>query len=313
VSRLSRSAPAPSSNVPLSGSTYEQVKDPCPVHDGRRWHLFGTGIPEPGRFEVLHATSHELRGPWTLTTPPRIPPLPGGCVAAPGVIAEGDQLHMFLQSDFNVLDGRVEHLVSDDAARSFRRVDTALLSVPNTDEAGIYDPHPAVIDGEAFLTYSAFSAIGSPDIHLARSLSGQWLGPWERLGPILRHEHVPFHNARGSLDYEWGLEGAQLLQLPDGAVLLTAVCFLPVGAAGSRQRVFLAVGDGPTGPFEPSGPLSMPAGSSGEHGHACAVLENDDLFVFMQERSGAACPWGYALEPVPLSHLPRPACADVSA
>jgi len=289
----------------LSGAAaYEEVKDPCPVHDGSGWHLFGTGITAPGRFEILHARAQELRGPWTLTRPPRMPPLPGGCLAAPGVIAEGEMLHMFLQSDFNALDGRVEHLLSVDAGQSFRHIDTALLSLTATAEAGIYDPHPALIDGQAFLSYSAFSEVGSPDIHLARSLSGEWAGPWERLGPILCHEEVPFHNARGSLDYEWGLEGAQLLQLADGTVLLTAVCFLTAGATGSRQRVFLGGAVSASGPFELCGPFTPP-GRTGEDGHACAVLENGDLFLLMQKRSGVKDAWAYALEPVPLSRLPR--------
>jgi hypothetical protein len=297
-----------SSEVPLLRTAYREVKDPCPVDDGRRWHLFGTGISARGGVEVLHAISHHLRGPWTLMPPPRLPVLPGGCLAAPGVIAEGGLLHMFLQSDFNVFDGRVEHLSSADAGRSFQHVDTALLSLPATAEAGIYDPHPALIDDEAFLTYSAFSVIGSPDIHLARSLSGKWDGPWERLGPILAHEDVPFHNARGSLGYEWGLEGAQLLQLADGSIMLTAVCFLPNGAAGSRQRVFLGAAATPVGPFELCGPFTLPGGL-GEDGHACAVLEDDDLFVFMQTRSGVQDPWRYALERVASHRLPRASVA----
>jgi hypothetical protein len=301
---MSPGEPTSCRQVTLPGRRYEEVKDPCPVHHRGRWHLFGTGILGPGRFEVLHASSEHLDGPWRLAAPPRIPSLPGGCVAAPGLIAEDDLLHMFLQSDFNVLDGRVEHLLSEDEGRSFRHVGRTLSSVPGTAEAGIYDPHPATIDGEPFLTYSAFSEIGSPDIHLARSQSGEWEGPWERLGPILSHEDVPFHNPRGSAEYEWGLEGSQLLQMPDGTVILTAVCFLSGAAAGSRQRVFLAAAGSPTGPFELSGPLVAPH-ARGENGHACAVLEDDQLFVFMQERSGIAAPWCYSLRRVAPSQPPR--------
>lgn len=35
-------------------------------------------------------------------------------------------------------------------------------------------------------------------------------------------------------DYEWGIEGAQLVELPDGRVLLNATCFLPEGRRGNR-------------------------------------------------------------------------------
>jgi len=81
------------------------------MHDGSCWHLSGTGITAPGRFEVLHATGHQLDGRG------RSGPRRGSrrCregVAAPGVIADGEMLHRFLQSDFSALGGRMEHLLA---------------------------------------------------------------------------------------------------------------------------------------------------------------------------------------------------------
>jgi hypothetical protein len=105
--------------------------------------------------------------------------------AAPGVIADGDRLHTFVQTEYNLLGGRVEHLVSDGGGVSSARRDTSLASVAGTAEAGIHDPHPAEIAGHRYLVYPAFSLVGRPDIHLARSASGAWDGPWERLGRIL--------------------------------------------------------------------------------------------------------------------------------
>jgi hypothetical protein len=288
------------SRLPLEIDTrrYVEVKDPCPVYDGRGWHLFGTGITGPHQFELLHAVATKLSGPWQLRPPVEVTTtINGGCVAAPGVIAEGPRLHMFLQTDYNRLDGRIEHVVSVDGGQSFRHARTALTALPGTAEAGIYDPHPAQLGGECYLVYSAFSRVGEPDVHLARSVTGTWDGPWERLGPILQHPHVRCHNQQGDADYEWGLEGAQLIGLPNGEVLLNAVCFLPGAPAGSRQRVFLARAAAPTGPYDVVGPAISPLGgeTSGENGHGTVVSDGDEMTLFFQERDRHTELWRYAL------------------
>ena len=296
----------------LTGRRYLETKDPCPVFDGRRWHLFGTGVTRPHTFEVLHATADTLGGPWVLGPAVDIDGLSGGCVAAPGAVADGPTLHLFLQTEYCVPDGRVEHLVSHDSGQTFTHAGSALTSIPGTAESGIYDPHPAVVHGAKYLVYSAFDTIGQPDVHLARSSSGTWDGPWDRLGPVLRHEEVAFHNQRGIPGYEWGLEGAQIVELPDGRVLLNAVGFLSGHRPGTRQRVFFALGRGAAGPFEVLGPLLAPAGGegTGENGHASVVLDGEELVLFFQERSLEDPLWHMAVARGP---LPAPAPADTSA
>jgi hypothetical protein len=294
----------PTRALTLAGKRYEEIKDPCLVHDGERWHLYGTGVTARDRFEVLHATATTLGAQWRVEPPIALAPtLEGGCLAAPGVIADGGTLHMFLQTDFNLFDGRIEHLCSSDGGNSFAHLSPALRALPGTAEAGIYDPHPARVAGQLYLTYSAFATVGMPDVHLARSLSATWDGPWERLGPILCHEQVPFHNARDCEDYEWGLEGAQLVELPCGRVLLVAVCFLAGGVAGNRQRVFLAAGDDARGPFEPIGPLTV--GYTGENGHASAAVVGDAVAIVMQERDGENSAWRYGIGYVDVAVLER--------
>lgn len=96
-----------------------------------------------------------------------------------------------------------------------------------------------------------------PDVFLARSTSNTWFGPWERIGKIVDHNDLPHHNPREHPDYEWGSEGAQLIELPDGRVLLNATYFLPSGARGIGQRVFFAIADKIEGPgpvLDPSEP-----------------------------------------------------------
>lgn len=44
---------------------YLHLKDPCPAHDGSRWHLFGTGVlSENYDFEIFHAIAERIAGPW---------------------------------------------------------------------------------------------------------------------------------------------------------------------------------------------------------------------------------------------------------
>ncbi len=284
--------------LPLEDSPYAAVKDPCPVFDGQQWHLFGTGIISAHEFELLHATAPHLEGPWRIRPPVVVDELNGGCVAAPGVVADEDgHLHMFLQTDYNRLDGRIEHMVSHDQGQSFHHATTALTSDPGTDEAGIYDPHPAELAGRRYLVYSAFSTVGEPNVHLAVSGTGSWGGPWQRLGAIIRHEDVQCHNQRGHEDYEWGLEGAQLIELPGGGVLLNAVCFTPAAPRGSRQRVFFATAPEPAGPYVVHGPVLAPPGAdaTGENGHATVVMDGERLTLFFQERDSADGHWRYAL------------------
>ncbi len=270
---------------------YPDVKDPSPVFDGYRWHLFGTGCGLPTGPEILHATAPTVDGPWTEQPPPALHGVDDVRYAcAPGVVAEGRRLHLFLQHEFDVLGGHIEHLVSDDGGRSFLRARTALLSDARVGEAGVYDPDAAEIAGERYLTYAAMSVVGQPDLYLARSESGSWHGPWARLGCILDHDRVPCHNQVGTAGYEWGLEGPHLLELPSGAVLLSAVCFLPGRPPGHRQRLLLAVAAQAEGPYCPIGPAVEPA--TGENGHGTAVLGHDGLVHFVyQERAGDGLPW----------------------
>jgi hypothetical protein len=274
---------------------YPDIKDPSPVFDGTRWHLFGTGCGGPLGGEVFHSTAPGLPGPWREELPPTlhgVDRIVSRC--APGVVAEGRLLHLFLQHDFNVLGGHIEHLVSEDGGATFVRARTALRSDAHLGEAGIYDPDPAELGGRRYLTYAAMSVVGQPDLYLARSRTGTWNGPWERLGCILDHERVPCHNQVGTDDYEWGLEGPQLLEIAGGGVLLTAVCFLPDRPAGHRQRLLLAVAEQAEGPYVVLGTAVSPGGvgGTGENGHGSAVMGGDGLIhLVYQERAGDGQPW----------------------
>ncbi|MGI9021756.1 MAG: hypothetical protein ACR2HV_00715 [Acidimicrobiales bacterium] len=276
---------------------HPDVKDPSPVFDGEGWHLFGTGCGVPQGVEILHLRAPALAGPWR-EEPPSV--LRGVDFirhpSAPGVVADGATLHMFLQHNFNILGGRIEHLVSHDGGTTFVRTGIGLGSEPGAGEAGVYDPDAVEVDGRRYLTYAAMTVVGQPDLYLAVSPTDSWDGPWERLGCILDHPGVPFHNQVGQPGYEWGLEGPQLLRLPgSGLMLLTAVCFLPDRPAGHRQRLLLAAAERVTGPYSVLGAVVPPTGwrGRGENGHGTAVFDEGLVHLVYQERRGEGRPWRY--------------------
>ncbi|OYW62479.1 MAG: hypothetical protein B7Z10_01710 [Rhodobacterales bacterium 32-66-7] len=266
----------------------EDVKDPCPVFDGKLWHMFGSGgTVTVESWKIYHATAPALEGPWTQHDLIELPVIGSG-VAAPGVIFDEGLFHMFIQTEFMKLGGTCEHLVSEDGYTWTARP-PALEALPGTNEDGIYDPHPAVIAGVKYIVYAGmprFVTVPQPDVFLARSRSGSWDGPWERMGKILDHEEIPHHNARADPDYEWGIEGPQLVELPDGRILLNATCFLPLRQRGSRQRVFLAVSDRVEGPYHTLGPVLDPV-EPGENGHSTVLVINGEVVVFYQSRVAA--------------------------
>jgi hypothetical protein len=304
----------------LADGIYRDTKDPCPVFDGVRWHIFGSaGSSSRESWEILHAIAPAPRGPWHARQPATLSKVEGERMAAPGVVYDFETrlFHLFIQTDFLQVGGRVEHFTSRDG-NDFGWADTSLFSVPGTGEAGIYDPHPAIIGGEKYLSYSGTPAvtrlehyyISRPDIYLARSISGSWAGPWVPLGCILNHESVPHHNQPGVPDYEWGLEGSQLIELPGGTILLNAVCFLPKGERGARQRVFFAIADDAMGPYHTLGPVLETRGEgweSGENGHAAGIISKDTLYLYYQSRSRGQpdTHWRYGLATIPLAYFER--------
>jgi hypothetical protein len=287
---------------------FHDVKDPCPVFNGREWHLFGSGgstISES--WLIYHATAPALEGPWT-EQPAINLGLSGSGVAAPGVLFSDGLFRMFIQTEFMKEGGTVEYLTSNDGF-VWEHVGAALHSIPGTSEHGIYDPHPAVVGGTCYIVYSGMPAgwPPKPDIYLAKSVTGTWEGPWLRLGRILDHQSIAeHHNQHDDDDYEWGIEGAQLVELPDGRVLLNATSFLPTGARGSRQRVFFALAEDVTGPYRTCGPVLEPS-SVGENGHSTALLEGNDLILCYQTRlESTGRRWRYGLASVSTDRIALP-------
>jgi hypothetical protein len=302
----------------IYSNSYRDTKDPCPVIIDGKWHLFGSGgSVYDEKWNIIHAISNSPKDDWK-EEPLNIEGVFGDHVAAPGVIYEDKKLHMFVQTDFMDLGGTIEYLVSEDFGKKFIRKNPALLSLPSTDEAGIYDPHPSVINGEKYIVYSGASFMGvrgdkfvaEPNIFLAKSRTNLWQGPWDRLGKILDHREIEWHhNQLGHPEYEWGIEGPQLIQLPSGRILLNATSFLPGGEFSTRQRVFFAIAEDISGPYRSIGPVLDPVRDEwgkGENGHAAGLIYENQLHLFYQGRSSRRSEdhsWKYGLALFSLKEL----------
>ncbi len=307
----------------LESTRFKDAKDPCICFDGTTWHIYGSGgttITE--EWNILHATAPSLEGPWTEIEPVTLIGLSGIHVAAPSVIYDDrDGLyHMAVQKDFTTIGTGVEYLVSADGQR-FTWVKTILDPISET-EAGLYDPHLSVINGEKCLVYAAMPSVmpdgrpftPQPDAYLAKSESGLWAGPWIRVGKILDHESIAWHhNRRESPDYEWGIEGPQIVELPDGGVLMNATCFIEEGPRGTRQRVFFALADSVEGPYNSIGPVLDARDQpweSGENGHASAIVQGDKLYLFYQARPAhdpvpVQNNWSYGIAVFPIADIKK--------
>ncbi|MDB5237115.1 MAG: hypothetical protein JWL88_217 [Parcubacteria group bacterium] len=283
---------------------FKDVKDPCIAFDGTTWHIYGSGGDSVREeWEILHATAPNIIGPWTEQEPAKLRGVEGPHVAAPTVYYDFDDklFHMAVQKDFMDVGGDIAYLVSADGC-TFTKMRT-LVTPKGAEEAGLYDPHFAVVKGKKYMVYSGVPAalsqpdrpfVPQPDVYLARSTTDRWAGFWKRMKAILRHEDIAWHhNRRENPDYEWGIEGPQLVELPNGQVLLNATCFVEEGPRGERQRVFFAVAKDVKGPYVSLGPVlpttmeQMPLWENGENGHASAMVHNDELYLFYQARSKA--------------------------
>ena len=165
---------------------------------------------------------------------------------------------------------------------------------------GIYDVAVSDIslNGTAFecMAFSGYRRVGCGDVYLSlrekASVPQEWGTPYL----VLRQEDVPFHNRPDSPHFEWGLEGAKILQLADDAFLMIGVCFLErdKSYSGTRQRVFFAAASSPGGPYSP---MYMPidptqyGDGQGENGHPDIIDLGNYVGILYQERAGDFKPW----------------------
>ncbi len=284
---------------------YFEIKDPSIVQaaDGSFYMYATNGISrtEPWVVGRFHAATPE--GPWQELEPCKIIGVEGPEVVAPSVVLteqDGKPLwKMYIQTSCFGADGVIALATSRDGITftGVEKTPMAKADLPKgvTPVIGLYDVAVSDVSkgGRAYecMVFSAYREVGNGDIFVAlrdkAANDENWVQP--RMG--LRQEDVPFHNKPGSSQYEWGLEGAKVIQLAEDAFLMVGVCFLDKDKSerGTRQRVFFAAGSDPQGPFlamsTPVEPTAYPEGK-GENGHPDTIDLGDKIGLIYQERAG---------------------------
>lgn len=216
-----------------------------------------------------------------------------------------DRFDLYVQSGCFQSETAILHGVSDDGI-NYQIAPQPLVSVQDMREhgfelQGLYDASVSEVQERGrtyeYLTFSGYEAghgIGRGDIFsMRREMQDGVYGEWDKstIRRLLSHAQMAevggkkLHNQIGQDDYEWGLEGAKIVQLAKHRYMMVGVCFLPAEAAprGSRQRVFMAAASSPNGPYYPVG-LPFEPHSAGENGHPDAVALPDGKIGFLYQQ-----------------------------
>lgn len=294
--------------LPQHREFHYEIKDPSVVEVADdKYMMFasvGNSVTQTwlvGRFEARHP-----EGPWMELEPAKFINLEGPQLCAPAVtlIEEGgiQRWFMYIQTACFAADGVIALATSEDG-ETFYGQPQALISRESIDNAptnviGVYDVGYSELThgGQELecIVYSGYRRVGCGDIYMSTRTKGA--NEWGRGQCILSQENVPFHNNPDYEYFEWGLEGAKIVQVADDCYIMIGVCFLPKpdGFLGTRQRVFFAVTSSLDKPFMPINTPFEPTGFEGkfgENGHPDTLIIDDTLYIIYQERHGHGQPW----------------------
>jgi hypothetical protein len=316
---------------------FEEVKDPVVVQmpDKSFFMMASVGTSTIQKWRIGRFTAQNPQGPWTELPFVELTGIEGPEVCAPALQLEqradgGVRFNMYVQTACFREDGIIAVATSDDGHNfkgqdswSLTRNDVPVSEIP---VVGLYDVGLSEIEYEDRLydcmMFSAYRRIGCGDVFMTLRERNGTDAEWSAPVPVLKQEDVPFHNRPDSPNFEWGLEGAKLVQLADNHFVMIGVCFLEKGLheVGTRQRVFLAAAETPFGPFHPVTTPLQPTKydiGEGENGHPDTIDLGDSIGILYQERAGNRKPWHLryaeiakaemmALAPAPRSWAPVP-------
>jgi hypothetical protein len=156
--------------------THPISDDPCPVFDGKRWHCFGQGEGEDGRWGIYHSSSLSEYGPWVGHAVIYLLGV-ANSTQPPGVIYEDGAFHLFVNALSKDGDG-FAYFISLDGEQWYS-VDTT--SSVKSGHVSVYNPKPVAVDDVKYLIYSDGK---SSDRFIAKSKTDTWNGPWLRMGVL---------------------------------------------------------------------------------------------------------------------------------
>lgn len=294
--------------LPQHQNQHYEIKDPSVVkiNDGSYVMYASIGNSIEQTWLVGRFIANNLLDEWQEIEPVIFHNLAGPQLCAPAVMYEninGQNLWtMYIQTACFEADGIIAFATSNDGQNFYGQPHPlasreTIVNSPSP-VIGVYDAGISEIkyQGEDLLCllYSGYRRIGCGDLYLSTKRKNE--EQWSAGKCIISQEDIPFHNRPDDEFFEWGLEGAKLVQLADDCLMMIGVCFLPLpnGALGTRQRVFLAVADNINGPYKPVGTPFAPQkndGKSGENGHPDTLVNDEELVVIYQERLGNGQPW----------------------
>lgn len=303
----------PVSRLPEHLRDFLEIKDPSIVSLTPEKYIMYASIGDSrtqnwivGRFISSHPA-----GPWQEISPVKFIGISGPQLCAPAVIYEEKdsikRFTMYIQTACFEENGVIAEASSEDG-ETFSGVSASVVSRETIDEEdkkstnviGVYDAgiSEVTIDGEERLVmlFSGYRRVGCGDIYMSWKGKNAPGSDWTIGKRILAQEEVPFHNKPDYEAFEWGLEGAKIIQVSPKCFLMICVCFLPLPNQylGSRQRVFFAASTSIHGPFIPIGTPFQPQKyetNAGEHGHPDTIIIGNDLWIIYQERKGSNQPW----------------------
>ncbi|MBP9820186.1 hypothetical protein KBC79_05635 [Candidatus Woesebacteria bacterium] len=287
-----------------------EIKDPSVVKvaDGSYilYASVGNSVTQTwlvGRFVASHPTAE-----WQEIEPVSFTNLSGPQLCAPAVTYQlvdgGPLFEMYIQTACFEDGGQIVYATSSDG-QVFVGQSQPLVTKDDVNQdtapvVGVYDVGVSEVklhDQELIcMLYSGYRKVGCGDIYASYKQKGEADAAWSRGEPLLIQENVPFHNRPDYEHFEWGLEGAKLVQIADDCFMIIGVCFMPKPHEflGTRQRVFLAASASINGPFKAIGlPFTTDynADRTGENGHPDTIIEGDQMWVIYQERLGDGKPW----------------------
>lgn len=278
-------------------TAFFQIKDPAVVQlpDGT-YALYCTldaSYMKPGlvgRFSAAHPG-----GPWQEEEPAVLEGITGPEVCAPAIVMEEKGgvpvFKMYIQTSCFHQDGVIAVATSTDGIH-FKAEPVAMTKGDVPGAVSLYDVAVSEVTrggkSAECMVFSAYREVGCGDVYVSMRDKN---GAWEKPVLALKQEDVPFHNKPGSENFEWGLEGAKIVQLAEDAYLMAGVCFLDKDNSerGTRQRVFFAAAASPSGPFLPMNTPIEPTpyqDGTGENGHPEIIDLGDKFGVLYQERAG---------------------------
>jgi hypothetical protein len=288
---------------------YFEIKDPSIVQTAADTYMLYASIGNSVRQEwiVGRFISNSPCGIWQELEPVVFSGISGPQMCAPAVTVamQDDKLlyEMYIQTACFEENGQIVYATSYDG-QHFVGQPQPLVSKSdiNSDKhpvVGVYDVAVSDISFNnknlSCMTYSGYRQVGCGDIYVSYKDKNDVDARWSKGQCMISQEDVPFHNKPGTDNFEWGLEGAKLIQLSNSFMLI-GVCFIPKpeGFLGTRQRVFIAAAKSLADQFIPIGFPFIPRYKEeniGENGHPDSIIAGNILWVIYQERLGVNDPW----------------------